>query len=565
MTPDVAGCRRRLPAGARLWGLAAQLYLLRSADELGHRRFYRSCSNSSRSCAGSGADVIGLNPLHALFGDAPGACQPVFSGQPAAAQCVEHRCRSRCRSYRTRPEARAADGVRVDFQQRLRHAGAQLGRLYDASRNSSSRPVRSCSTPCRRAPDQSRWRAIRGLSARGAARCWSRAACFWPCASISRGKPDAPTGMPGRREFQDAGSEAVARFASEHRERVELSCLDAMDRRGATGRPRRARRGGGMRIGLYRDLAVGADRGGAETWVNPRAVVSRRARRSAAGYLAILPARIGACRRSIRTRCARRATVASSNSFAPTCACAGGLRIDHVMALQQLYWIPEDGTPREGAYVRYPLEDLVGILALESHRHRLPGGRGGPGHRPGEFPRAHGGAGIVSYRVLFFEQEAATGPLSAAAGYPSLALAVAGNHDLATLRGWWLGRDLEVKERLGLYSRPEEAAGQRRERGRQRTCLLEALRSAQLWRGEEEPDLEALVAAVHRFLARTNTCLAMAQVDDLSGELDSINVPATCNEHPNWRRRLSLSLEELAQSRHFHEITQIFRDERPAT
>jgi 4-alpha-glucanotransferase len=244
---------------------------------------------------------------------------------------------------------------------------------------------------------------------------------------------------------------------------------------------------------------------------------------------------------------------------------AGGLRIDHVMALQQLYWIPEGGsTPQDGAYVRYPIDDLVGILTLESHRNRCLVVGEDLGTVPENFRERMAAAGILSYRVLFFEQDAATTRFLSPGEYPALAVSVAGNHDLATLRGWWVGRDLEVKERLGLLSQPGEAAQQREARQRERIRLLDALRRAQLLPSDDvEPDLETLVGRVQRFLARTNTCLALAQVDDLTGEMDPINVPATADENPNWRRRLSMTLEELASSPSFRECTRTFREERP--
>ena len=112
-------------------------------------------------------------------------------------------------------------------------------------------------------------------------------------------------------------------------------------------------------------------------------------------------------------------------------------------------------------------------------------------------------------------------------------------------------------------SQPGEAARQRNERGRDRERLVDALRRARLWTGQGEPDLEALVVMVHRFLARTSAGLAMVQLEDIAAQVDPINIPGTSGEHPNWRRRLSLRLEELVTARRFLELTQVLRDERP--
>jgi 4-alpha-glucanotransferase len=232
------------------------------------------------------------------------------------------------------------------------------------------------------------------------------------------------------------------------------------------------------------------------------------------------------------------------------------------MGLQHLYWVPEGQKPSAGAYVRYPTEDLIGILALESQRHRCLVVGEDLGTVPEGFRERMTEANILSYRVLYFEQEPETGTFILSTAYPALALAVVGSHDLPTLRGWWEERDLDLKEQLGLLPEPGEAAHQRQTRERDRMQLLEALRREQLLPPTGEPDMPTLARAAHAFLARTPSALAMAQIDDLTDEADPVNVPATADEHPNWRRRLSMTLEELAARPRFIDIAEIFRAER---
>jgi 4-alpha-glucanotransferase len=318
-----------------------------------------------------------------------------------------------------------------------------------------------------------------------------------------------------------------------------------------------------MAVGLYRDLAVGADRAGAETWANAAAVVS-------GAHVGAPPDIYNPAGQNwglppFHPRALREEEYASFIQLVrANMRHAGGLRIDHVMGLQHLYWVPEGQKPATGAYVRYPIEDLIGILALESHRqHCLIIGED-LGTVPEGFRERMAESNILSYRVLFFEQEEKTSAFLPPRVYPTLALAVVGSHDLPTFRGWWEGRDLDLKERLGLFLDPAEAPRQRQARECDRSQLLRALRHEGLLPPDGDPDIPTLARAAHAFLARTPSVLAMAQIDDLTDEADPVNVPATSDEHPNWRRRLSVTLEELATRPHFIDIAEIFRAERSA-
>jgi 4-alpha-glucanotransferase len=227
---------------------------------------------------------------------------------------------------------------------------------------------------------------------------------------------------------------------------------------------------------------------------------------------------------------------------------AGGLRIDHVMGLTRLYCIPKGCSPAEGAYIGYPLDDLIGILALESQRHRCLVVGEDLGTVPEGFREKMEAANILSYRVLFFEQGWDDGGFLSPEDYPRLALAVAGNHDLPTLIGWWEGRDIDLKERLGLYPTQDEARSQRERREQDRASILEAFRQEGVLTDGSEITAEQFTIAAHDFLARTDSGLVIPQLDDLLGEADQVNVPATSFENPNWRRKYRMILEDIASS-----------------
>src|ERR1700689_1304896 len=125
---------------------------------------------------------------------------------------------------------------------------------------------------------------------------------------------------------------------------------------------------------------------------------------------------------------------------------AGALRIDHIVGLQHLYWVPEGHPPAEGAYVTYPFYDLAGILALESCRNQCLVVGEDLGTVPPGFRERTAELGILSSKVLYFEQNAATGEFLAPEEYPVLSLASVGTHDLATLGGWWDENDIKLRE-----------------------------------------------------------------------------------------------------------------------
>ncbi len=558
VTPGRCWLPPALAAGRRLWGIAAQLYLLRSAADWGIGDFGDLC-RLVELAADRGADVVGLNPLHAMFSDDPERASPYspasrlllnvlnidvtsvpgLVGCPQAHQLV----------------AAEASGERVQM--------SRAKRLVDYTAVSAIKlsVLQTLFNLCRSSADRGRWDAFEAFRRAGGPVLERH--CLFLALREHFAKEVGASADWHRwpEDYRDPTSPAVKRFAAENRGRVDfLVWLQwiADEQLGAAAAAAAER---GMTIGLYRDLAVGADRAGAETWANAAAVVSGAQVgappdiHNPAGQDWGLP--------PFHPRALREEGYRSFIELVrANMRHAGGLRIDHAMGLQHLYWVPQGAGPADGAYVRYPIEDLIGILTLESHRHRCVVIGEDLGTVPEGLRERLTAANILSYRVLYFEQEPKTGAFLPPRAYPTIALAVVGSHDLPTLRGWWEGRDLELKERLGLFPRPGEAARQRQARDRDRSELLRAMRRERLLPPQGQPDLETLMRAAHAFLARTPSVLAMVQIDDMTDEAEPVNVPATSNEHPNWRRRLSMTLEELSTSTRVAEIAEIFRCER---
>ena len=346
--------------------------------------------------------------------------------------------------------------------------------------------------------------------------------------------------------------EGARAMASERADRVTfhawLQWLAAVQLDAAAAAAREA----GLAVGLYTDLAVGTAGGGSDAWAAQDAYLRNvhvgappddfSANGQDWGLPPLDP------RALVREGFEPFAEMLRANMRA-----AGAIRIDHVMGLSRLFWIPEGESPAAGAYVAYPLEDMLAVLALESRRARCIVVGEDLGTVQDGFREALAEAGVLSYKLMYFEKHY-DGDLSfrAPSEYPYRSLVGADTHDLPTLRGFWKMDDLALRDALDLF--PDEAMheAQRRERAADKRRLLEALADEGLLPDGVAPDDESvemddeLVAAVHGFLARTDSMLLVANVEDLVGQVEQMNLPGTDRDvYPNWRRRLDVALDEL--------------------
>lgn len=546
VTPGQCWLPESVTSGAVLGGVAIALYLLRSDKNWGIGD-YTDLRQFVDMVAARGGDIVGLNPLHQMFVDNPEHASPYSPASrltlnmlnidvaaiPEFASSERARARVAESGFAARLEACRAAAL-VDY------SGVTALKL-DTLRLVFGDFCATASTD--RQAAFARFRATGGRAAE------STSVFMALREHISTREPAqaAPQSWPP--EYHDPESTAVARFALDHAAAVSFYAWLAwiadvqVEAAAHAARP--------MRVGLYRDLAVGADPAGAETWCNAKAMATT-ARVGAppdihnpAGQNWDLP--------PFHPRALRDEAYASFiELIRANMRHAGALRIDHVMALQRLYWIPQGAAPGDGAYVRYPLGDLVGILALESHRARCLVVGEDLGTVPEGFRERMAAANILSYRVLFFERESDAGAAFIEPGaYPRLALGVLGNHDLPTLEAWWRGDDVRLRGRLGLIAEASVTAEQLREREQDRAALVAAFDAAGVRDSNRRIDGDALFTAAHKFLAATACVLTIAQIDDVTNETDPVNVPTTSDEHPNWRRRLSRTLEELENDTRF--------------
>ena len=306
----------------------------------------------------------------------------------------------------------------------------------------------------------------------------------------------------------------------------------------------------GMKIGIYRDLAVGNEKSAAQCWAEPELYAPGMG-------IGAPPDDFSSSGQNWDLPPLKPPSVSAHyyHHFARTLRAnmrhAGAIRIDHIMGLMRLYWIPRDCSPGLGSYVAYPLQDLLGIVALESQRNRCLVVGEDLGTVSDEVRYALEPNKILSYRILCFEKNWHEGSFKAPSEYPSCALCVTGSHDLPTLSAYWQELDIDLRARLNLYSSPEIESQQRLQRAQDRREILAALMREQLVPADASDDADTpsalgsdLLVSIQRYLARSNAAVMMVQLEDLFGQQQQINLPGTIDEYPNWRSKLPVGLED---------------------
>jgi 4-alpha-glucanotransferase len=540
VTPGRCWLPDQFIGGGQAWGIALQLYLLRSARNWGIGDF-TDLAQFATLAAGHGCDVVGLNPLHQMFVDAPEHASPyspatryflnvLYIDVEAIPEFRDSRAAKellRSAEFKERlADCRSAKLVDYTGVTRLKLQALRLAHAEfrsNASNVRRDRFLRFVRETGNNLATASLFQVLRNHFAKrgGVGAHWHQ----WP------------------EEFRSPSTPEARQFARDYSSEIEFFNWLQWIADQQLADAREAAIQAGMRIGFYRDLAVGCDRTGSETWANSDfldgvAVGAPPDILNPSGQNWGLPP--------------FNPIALPKHGYRPFIELvranmrhAGGLRIDHVMGLQRLYCIPEGAPASVGAYVSYPIDDLVGIIALESHRHHCFVVGEDLGTVPEGFRERMAEANILSYRVLFFEQ-AEGGNFRLPEEYPRLSVGVAGSHDMPTLRGWLAGADITLKENLGLYSSPDESASQFAMRERERRGVLAALQLP----SDVTPAVAEFAAGVHSFLGRTTCMLSLAQLDDLLDEEDPVNVPATSTEHPNWRRKYSVAIEDLAGNHH---------------
>lgn len=538
---------------SRLWGLSVQLYGLKSRRNWGIGDF-TDLGDLAEIMAARGAALIGVNPLHALFPAAPGHCSPY---SPSSRQFLNPLYIDP-EVVPEWPDVEAALKAEPDFSRNLETARASALIDYPLVASLKRRALETLFQAFDsdvKAANADRRSAFAAYIEQGGTDL-ARFATFEALHEYAGQKKlgwswrDWPDGL------DDPTSEAVRRFAEQHRERIRFSQFQQWLAEEQLGQAQVLAKAAGMPIGIYRDLAVAVDPSGAAAWSHQGAIATGVNVGAPPDQFNPLGQNWGLAPFSPSVLLAEdlgplRADIEANMRQ------TGALRIDHVMGLTRLFWIPEGAPPEEGAYVTYPLDRLLRMVAASSvERQCLVIGEDLGTVAPG-FREKMRAAGLMSYRLLYFEQQK-SGALIPPARYPRNALVSISTHDLPTLQGFWQGRDLDWRDRLDLHASDDERQTALDDRKRDREHLRQALDKAGMPIGAE-PDPSALALAAHRYLAGTASHLLMVQLEDLLLEVEQANLPGTVDEHPNWRRRLPAMIETLADHHLLNEIAGIMK------
>lgn len=530
------------PTGKR-FGIEANLYSVRSATNWSIGNL-DDLARLGEWSAAHGAAFVGINPLHALRnrGAAISPYSPVsrlyrnpaylhIESIPELAHSDDARALLESDPVRAELAALRA-GDRVEYQRATRLARPILEALHRGF--VAAHP--SAGDPRRAAYDRYVAREGEMLTAH-ATFCALDEHCS--ALGIAGGWQSWP------REFRVPASPAVAQFRAQHATRVDFHRWIQFELDRQLEHAAQRGRDAGLTVGLYQDLAVGSSGDGSDAWVYQ--------------HLFLSGADVGAPPDAYATDGQNWGLPPISphhlhaDAYAYWIALvraslrhAGALRIDHALGMFRQFWIPAGRPGREGAYVRFPANDLLGILALESARHRAIIIGEDLGTVPPDVPPTLRSWGILGCRVMLFERES-DGAFRPASAYEPLSLVTADTHDMPPLEGYWKGRDLEI----GLTRRDDAAlAPARAARARDRAALVDLLTAeGNLAPGSDGASGPELIGAVHRFLCSTPAALVGLALDDLAGETEPVNMPGLAEDrYPSWTRRMRMPIESLDSS-----------------
>ena len=534
--------------GQKVWGISVQLYCLRSDNNWGVGDF-SDLSFLVEKLAKQGAQFVGLNPIHALYPANPNACSPYGPSSRRWLNFIYIDVTALDGYQQASTQAVVND---IDFQQKLQKARStdlvdyelvtelKLNALEKVFAHQNSQYL-SKNTKLNKI--------FKAFVVEGGESLKTLAVYDALQESlVAQQKPSS--GWPVfPKELSDFYNPAVKTFSKKNAKRVKFFLWLQWQAALQLEQANQVAEQNNMSIGLYRDLAVGVSEGSAEIWGNKELYCTKASIGAPPDILGPLGQNWGLPPMDPE-KLYEQQYQPIIELFDANMRATGALRIDHVMALLRLWWVAKGDDAKEGGYVYYPVDDLLAILALESHRHQSLVIGEDLGTVPDEIRTKLAGNGVYSYRVFFFEQ-ADDGGFFSPAHYPEQSMSTLTTHDMPTLTGYWHCDDLALGKKLGLYPTDEILSTLYTSRHENKQSILDTLHghhsvNDEVGRnGHNVAMSKALNFGMQLHMAAGSSALLSLQLEDWLEMDKPVNIPGTFNEYPNWRRKLSRNLQDI--------------------
>jgi 4-alpha-glucanotransferase len=546
-----------LTQGQKVWGLSVQLYCLRSEHNWGVGDF-SDLSFLVERLAKQGAQFVGLNPIHALYPANADACSPYGPSSRRWLNFIYIDVTALDGYQQTSIQSIVND---VSFQHKLQQVRASDLVDYEtvtALKLQALESVFEYQNSQYLSKNTKLNKVFKAFVAEGGDSLQTLA--VYDALQESLASQEKPSwGWPVfPKEFSDFHNPAVKTFTKKNAKRVKFFLWLQWHASLQLEQVNLVAQKNDMLIGLYRDLAVGVSEGSAEIWGNKELYCKDASVGAPPDILGPLGQTWGLPPMDPE-KLYEQQYQPIIELFDANMRATGALRIDHVMALLRLWWVVKGDSAKEGGYVYYPVDDLLAILALESHRHQSLVIGEDLGTVPDEIRTKLADNGVYSYRVFFFEQ-AQDGGFFSPAHYPEQSMSTLTTHDMPTLTGYWHCDDLALGKELGLYPTEEILSTLYTSRHENKQSILDTLHGHHSVNDEVGRDVhnvdmsKALNFGMQLHMAGGSSALLSLQLEDWLEMDKPVNIPGTFKEYPNWQRKLTRNLQDIFNDSSLNEL-----------
>jgi 4-alpha-glucanotransferase len=548
IAPSTCFKPKALTQGEKVWGLSVQLYCLRSDNNWGVGDF-SDLSFLVEKLAKQGAQFVGLNPIHALYPSNPNACSPYG---PSSRRWLNF----------IYIDVTALDGYQhpsteaivnnVDFQHKIQKARTSDLVNYELVTELKLAALKSIfeyQNSQYLSKNTKVNKVFKAFVTQGGDSLQTLAVYDALQESLAAQQKPSSGWSVFPNELSDFHNPAVKTFTKKNAKRVKFFLWMQWQAALQLEKANQVAKQNNMLIGLYRDLAVGVSEGSAEIWGNKELYCTDASVGAPPDELGPLGQNWGLPPMDPE-QLYEQQYQPIIEMFDANMRGSGALRIDHVMALLRLWWVAKNDDAKEGGYVYYPVDDLLAILALESHRHQSMVIGEDLGTVPDEIRAKLADNGVYSYRVFFFEQ-AQDGGFFSPKHYPEQSMSTLTTHDMPTLKSYWHCHDLELGKELGLYPTEEILSTLYVSRHDNKQAILDTLHGHQSVNDEVGRDVrdvsmnQVLNFGMQVHMAGGSSALLSLQLEDWLEMEKPVNIPGTFNEYPNWRRKLTRNLQDI--------------------